>query len=455
MTPKAKFFDWIEDYCLNQLNENEKKQFETELKRNRELREEVKLLKEIQLAITEKEISNIKEELNVIANSKEVKDKGSFDLLDDFTDIHEITETIPPEDLINYYDSLPKVHVYHHELSANENIHQFYKEQNKASNKVEEQEMHGFAFDDLEGMEEAIMEKDILNLRNTISQVSKSEKSKFSKEEIDKYLNGELKGSEFKKYEAEIDHNIEDYIDDELQGELREEFLAELNENTDLKPEVNMRSDVNQAIGGKDILLLRDKLKSARESAENTEIKSIVPNNTVKLLAAWKRVAVVIILLLGIAGLYNIGFNSTDKMYHSYYESPSWSPERSSAHNNHNYIKEANIYYQQGDYERALPIYDLGLKNVNEKEKFVFHFYKGASLQNMQLFEEAIPEYNRVIEQGDNYFIEEAEWYKSLCYLELGDRKMARQNLEAVVEKNGYYKKDAKSILRYLKFSIK
>ena len=500
MIPKTEFFEWIEDYCLEQLNETNRIKFEKELSKNTELREEVKFQKEILSAIKETDITELRDKLENIAKSGQKN--GSFELLDEFADIQDITDAISPEDLINFYDSLPKVHVYQHERTTNENIHQYYKDQNEFAENKEEGELSDLDdFNDLEGLEEAILEKDIFNLRDTLAQVAKTVEPQFSAEDIDKYINGELTGQKREQFEAEMaqnralqeevelhlemetaiqendilelrnritqimetetswnvsEHNIEDYIDGELEGELLEEFMAELNENTDLMAEVKMRSDVNEAIGEKDIFSLRDELKTARKSAENTEIKSIVPNTTVKLISAWKRGAAVIILLLGIAGFLNVGVNSVDELYHSSYQAPSWSPERSVASSeNQNYIKEANIYYSQENYEKALPLYDLGLKNVDEKDKFVFHFYKAASLQNMELFSKAIPEYKMVIKQGENYFIEEAEWNMTLCYLKLGKRNIAKNQLQAIINKNGYYKNEAKATLRRLKYSFR
>jgi hypothetical protein len=39
MIPKTKLFEWIEDYLMDALSQSEKKEFETELQRNSELRE--------------------------------------------------------------------------------------------------------------------------------------------------------------------------------------------------------------------------------------------------------------------------------------------------------------------------------------------------------------------------------------------------------------------------------
>ncbi|MDX9697747.1 MAG: hypothetical protein RBT49_18285, partial [Bacteroidales bacterium] len=106
--------------------------------------------------------------------------------------------------------------------------------------------------------------------------------------------------------------------------------------------------------------------------------------------------------------------------------------------------------YINGNYEKAIELYDIAIKE--ETEKFVFHFYKGASLQNMNKLEEAIPEYNQVIKHGDNMYLEEAEWNKSMCYLKLGNKELAKTQLEAIMARNGYYKKDAKAVLKRIKY---
>ena len=79
MIPKAEFFEWIESYCLEQLSGIEKQQFEAELKHNSDLRDELRLQKDIQSAITEKDVTTLREKLNEIAqNSNKIKRKWFF-----------------------------------------------------------------------------------------------------------------------------------------------------------------------------------------------------------------------------------------------------------------------------------------------------------------------------------------------------------------------------------------
>jgi hypothetical protein len=56
MIPKTNFFDQIEDYCLGQLEDKFKLEFETELKNSRLLSNELELWLEIKSAIEEKVI---------------------------------------------------------------------------------------------------------------------------------------------------------------------------------------------------------------------------------------------------------------------------------------------------------------------------------------------------------------------------------------------------------------
>lgn len=504
MIRKAEFFDWIEDYFLEQLNEGERSEFEAEMQFNDELKEEVNLHKGIQSAIAEKDVLILRGKLEDISKQKDTngKETGSFELLDDFSDIKEITGTLAPEDLINFYDSLPKVHVYHHELTSDENVHQFYKEQDKSEFNDIEDSLDDFDIEGFDGLEEAIMEKDILNLRDTLSQVAKFVKPQFSGVDIDNYINGELKGTDLGHFENELKQNrklqgevelhrelknavqegdilglrgqltkimetetswnvskqsIEDFIDGVLEDELLDEFNVELDENTDLMAEVSLRKKVNESIGEKDIFSLRDELKSARKNAESKEIISIVPETNFSIHRMWKTSAAILIFLIGMAGVLNNGISSLDKVYDKYYEVPNWSPERSVTSGlsySLQYYQEGNLHYVNGEYEKAIKVYDKALLNI-DNEKYVFNFFKGASLQNLDRYQEAIPEFNQVISNGDNMFIEEAEWFKSLCHLKLGNNNMARRELLAIIERNGSYEKNAKAVLRRLKYSIK
>lgn len=502
MTPKAEFFGRIEDYCLNLLDAKEKQEFEQELATNEELREEVQLHKDIQAAVLEMDVIDLKGTLDEIhkENVVESPGNGSFALLEELTEIEELKDELTFEELINSFESLPKVHVYQHEKTSNENVHRFYEEQLNGADagEMEEEDLNGFDMEGLEGLEEAVLETDILNLRDTLKQVAKSVEPQYSVEEIDEYLNGEMGDEILAEFESELKQNsalleevglhkdiegaleeadimklrddmrnimetetswnvseqsIEDFIDGLLEEDLLEEFSAELKENTDLMAEVALREQINNAVGEKDVQSLRASLSDARKSAQENEVKSIVmPRFDLHSTRFWRNSVAMVIVLVGLAGLLNTGLQSTDNTYDKYFESPTWASERS-ASSAHDDIQTARLAFQQENFQTTINV--LEKTPFTDDEAFVKDFYLALSYQNLNNLDKAIDEYSKVIDHGNNLFIEEAEWYRSLCYLKLNKKAKAKQELLAVIDRKGHYEKDAKAVLRKLRYSLK
>lgn len=499
MIPKTNFFDLIEDYCLEQLDDDVKLEFEAELIKNPGLRNELNLWRDIQKAVVEKEIISLRNELGKVVqqNTSNISFDESFELLKEFAEVQEISEMLSSEELINFYDSLPKAHVFHHISTSNENIHQFYKTQNNTEYVKAEDELFDFDFEEFEGLEEAILEKDILQLRQTLKQVAKSVEPQFSVEEIDEYITGELSERDHIDFETNLFQNrnlqsevklhreiekaiqendimelrnqisdilrtetswsvseksIEDFIDGVLEGELLEEFEMELKDNTDLIAEVELRKQVNKAILEKDILDLRNQLNIAREASEVKKVKMLIPETKEGQIKFWRRSVAVIIVLIGLAGVLTNGFISVSRTYDSYFEAPAWSPERS-VNSDITLLQEANRAYLNADYAKV--VQTLNRIPGSNVENPVFDFYKAASFQKMNNYNEAVEAYTRVINNGDNLFIEEAEWYRSLCYLKVGDIDKAKVELLAVIQRKSHYENQAKAVIRRLKYSLK
>ena len=497
MTPNVNYFEQIEDYCQELLTDNVKLQFETRLKQDAELRFEVKLRREIEEAIVEQDIISLRNKLkNVDSQNKNSNSQNnSFDLLDNLTEVQELSDELTPEELINYYDSMPKVHVHQHEIAESENVHQFYKEQNRANTESELENSDDLDFEEFEGIEEAILEKDIINLRHALSQVAKSMEPQFGVEEIDDYLNEALTGNEMAEFKDELlnnselqkeielhkeieeaiaetdildlrnqmsqivksetswnvsEQNIEDFIDGELDEALFEEFNAELEENSDLMAEVELRRQVNDAAGEQDIQELRAVLKETKELAESNKVRKMIPEVPARLHNFVRASVAVVILLIAVAGVFNSGYLSMQNTYDKFFELPAWSAERSVSANV-TLLQEAQGAFAKGDYAGVVNLLENSAEATENNP--VFRFYAGASLQKMDKLNEAIADYTKVIDHGDNLFIEEAEWYRSLCYLKLENKLEAKQELLAVIKRKGYFERDAKAVLRRLKFT--
>jgi len=499
MTRNNDFFDQIDDYCLEQLSNSEKLEFEAELTLNPELNNEMELWMDIRQAVQEKEVLNLREELCKVAAQKNsiLSGSESFDLLNEISDFQEITEILSPEELINYFDSLPKAHAYLHEASPKENTHHFYKEQN--GHKVDDitEDFEDFDLLEFDGLEEAILEKDILQFRQTLKQVAESVQPQFNVEDIDEYLNNELAGDDLLDFESALfknhalreevklqkgiddalgefdviglrdqisnilrsetswnvtEQSIEDFVDGILEGDLLDEFNSEFGDNSDLQAEVTLRKQVNEAIGEKDIFDLRSKLNSARELSDSKKVTMIIPNTKSEQIRFWRNSVAIFILLVGLAGVFRNVIFTDDRMYESYYTTPSWSPERSVS-SELSLLQQANAAYSNADYSNVILI--LNQLPTSAANNPVYQFYKAASLQNLQDYSKSIELYSMVIEQGDNLFVEEAKWYRSLCYLKIGNEETAKQELLAVIERKGHFENDAKALLRRLRYTMK
>ena len=503
MTPKTEFFNRIEDYYQEQLSKEHKLEFEKELAQNAALNDELNFQTDIRNSILEKDIISLRGKLAkvVIQTPDKSISTDSFDLLTDFSDFEGINETLTPEELINFYDSLPKVHVYRHQTSSNENIHHFYKSQKEDHDLVSDNDFGeevDFVDDfDLEGLEEAILEKDILEFRQILRQVAKAFEPQFSIEQIDSYLNGELPEKALSEFEKDLsmsrslqqevqllsevnaaisesdvmnlrkklsaivqaetswqvsERSIEDFVDGLLAGSELDEFRSELRDNKDLLAEVNLRRQINELLAENDILDLQKELHMAKKQTQSQKVRMLMPETKLQQPKFWRNSVAIIVLLLGIAGVLGNGIASVDSLYESYYDSPSWSPERSVS-SDMSYLQQANLAFTGGDFNQVIHILETVPANVAKNP--VFQFYQAASLQNLGKYTEAISGYNRIIVNNDNLFIEEAEWYRSLCYLKMGNKWEARQQLLAVINRKGYFADDAKTILRRLRYSFK
>jgi tetratricopeptide (TPR) repeat protein len=63
-------------------------------------------------------------------------------------------------------------------------------------------------------------------------------------------------------------------------------------------------------------------------------------------------------------------------------------------------------------------------------------------------YPEAKRSFGKVIDNNNNLYIDQAEWYLALCYIKTDEREKAIQQLEKIKNEDGIYRNDAKKILR-------
>jgi ribosomal protein L22 len=508
MNRKTDYYLLINRYLSNELTEAELSEFEFEIKFNPDLSEELNLHREVQQAVQEQDIVSMRENMNNILHHQVsvtenndrksiIPDSFNFGLAEELTSTNNFDGSISIDDIKNFTHSIPKIHLYQHISAAKENIYQFYKEQYEYDS-LNDQESHSQLDNVLfEDIKSALVETDLLDLRANLKQIAANMPYHAeSLKEIDSYVYDSMDKEQRSKFEEKVRFNnslandiqlfkdvdlavaekdimdlraslqkiqkskpqsvsiekIEGYIYEELTEHETALFEAALTDSNELNSEVELIRNIDRAIQEKDIMLLRDNLSNI--AAENIEDRKTERSINIR----FRRrkmvlsIAAACLLLLGITGILS-RYSSEDNIYKEFYTKyETTGVSRSSNSNADQTLSLALQKFNNQDYESALNL----LQEVIAKDQsnIVGRFYSGVSLQELGKYKNAIKEYEVVVVDKDNLFIEQAEWYIGLCYIQINEDKKAIQQFKKIANSQGFYQQKAISILKKMKNKI-
>lgn len=276
-------------------------------------------------------------------------------------------------------------------------------------------------------IDRAVGEEDIMELRSSMEAISRSEVSHSrTSAQIEKYLSGELD-----------------------QGSMAS-FEEELAINPGLIRDVNLHRETEEAIEEKDIMELRASLSRIRERKESPQEKTkrgITLPSAHRL--AWYAAAASVILVLSIAGFIRSRSYTSSDIYAQYYSPYKGSVMFRSAPAGELSIEtEAMMHFNRENYDAALSLFKKILKR-NENNPAV-NFYSGTIYQDRKLYDKALSSYAKVTEHNDNLLVEQARWYIALCYLESDKRRRALEEFRKIALEGGYYTTRALEIIEKL-----
>ena len=499
MTHEPKMSRLLDDYLQGLMNDDQMLEFEKQLGENPQLHEDLMLIQEIEASITETDINElrmlIKSVMNEKTNSSE-KLTAQFNLAEE-TFIEGFVDQFPlDQDIIEYLEALPKIHIVNHHRNDSEVLLQVYKDQQKITEIVEGEDdfMSGNEWFD---MEEAIQEKDIMNLRENLKQIQTSVYThNYSIEEMESYMEGTMSSNQLELFEEELTVNaalnadvellfdldealsetdifelresvqlimtketssshslaeIESFIYDELDDEIRDSLANEIYENYDLRAEINLIRELDEALAEKDILQLRDDLRRLSVEISATEEKSFIPFNHSSIgLKRLATVAAVLLMILGSSLMIRFFATPSVPVSDIYNESPvAITSFRSAVADVNAQLLNGFELYNNNDFSGALSYFQTVLET--DKENAAARFYAGASHQNLEEFGKAVGEYKNVIEHNDNMFVEQAEWYMALCLVRLNEKEKAMAVLGAIISRDSFYQEKAEVLLKKLK----
>lgn len=111
-------------------------------------------------------------------------------------------------------------------------------------------------------------------------------------------------------------------------------------------------------------------------------------------------------------------------------------------------LDEALNYFNKGRFGKCISQFDL-LLNHNPNDVNA-QFYIAVCNVRLEMYGRALPLLDQVLASPNNVFHQEAQWYKALALIGKGERENAKVVLQQIVDKKGFYKKQAKEKLAQL-----
>ncbi len=502
MIRKSEHFEQIDRYLDSELTQPELSELESQLAIDSDLADELNLHLDVEHAIEENEVISLRENLNKIIHNQSdteninVLDAFSFGLSEELSSWENLNHQINSDAIRNLEHSFPKIHLYQHKIAGKENIHQFYKEQADANPVSEEESFSAYEENLFSEIQNALEESDILEIRANLKQVAQSMPAhQYSAEQIDDYvfdrLDTELRAQfeeelamnaslandvqlirdidlawaendimdlraslkEIQKSEAQTSTRIEEiegYIYNQLSDQQMISFEAELAENKELLAEINLIRDIDLALNENDVMQLRSSIQGiAGQIASEKQTERSFAGRFKARKIVYAAVAASLIILLSISGLLSRQA-SQGELYQKFYATyQTTGINRSASLATDQSLSAALQRFDNKEYENTISL----LQQVigRDPKNMVGHFYAGVSLQETRKYQMAIGQYQTVIADKDNLFVEQASWYIGLCYLQTNDDKKAYTQFKKIAENKGFYQEKAQAILRKMK----
>lgn len=236
---------------------------------------------------------------------------------------------------------------------------------------------------------------------------------------------------------------IERYNSGEMSESEKQWFLKEIEGNEGLRSEVEMRRQTDAILKNQNVMSLRSKLADIEAKRSATVIAKRRPYLNYAAAVGGLLIVGSLIFLPG-------GNVSTEKIMQEYYK-PYDPPttQRAAVAGTDGDFTMALEFYKTKDYERAAALFSKVLES--RPGDMQVELLNGVSKFEEKKYPEAKQSFGKVIDDKNNLYIDQAQWYLALCYLNTNETEKAKQLLTAIEKEDGIYKKEARKIIRGLK----
>lgn len=244
---------------------------------------------------------------------------------------------------------------------------------------------------------------------------------------------------------TENNHLIEEFLDGNLKSKGIQLFLKQKEKDFKFAEEYIIRLEINDAIQDKDLIEFRKILADQRNRFTK---KSPYISARREVLKNWHLAAASFSLVVVAGGLWYILSNqpaSTDKIVATYYKPAQPSMQvRSAKLNTEESMKEAFSFYRENNFESALMYFNSIGSQITAK------FYSGICYIEMKDYNKAVESFEYIVEDNDNLFVEQSEWYLGIIYLMNSQNDEAITQFTKISSSDSYYADQAKEILSYI-----
>jgi tetratricopeptide (TPR) repeat protein len=240
--------------------------------------------------------------------------------------------------------------------------------------------------------------------------------------------------------------NIEAYIQGDLNDREVKAFEHALQHDQHLASEYQLRKDIEDALMDEDILDLKDQMQDIMKEKQTS------PLIWFKRKAVMGALVGALVLSLGSLGYFAARNNqapTTDQVFEKYYEPYSVTiTDRSASAELNSLLTTAMQKYKDQEYTQALQLFQQVLE---QRDDVAANLYSGISYMEIEKYKKASESFDKVIQDNDNLYVNQARWYMSMCYIRLGNINNARNLLQALSEQSDYYREKATEVEKKLR----
>jgi len=283
---------------------------------------------------------------------------------------------------------------------------------------------------------------------------------------VEKYLEGEMKGEELRRFELEILRNPELATEVErirkLDSFARKQYARLRNSSELVEDYEDLQHVVDESILRDDLESLeirkisnndsqyqdfREKVKAAslrKDIRENYKNKVLISKKTILIAAASFALLLAFSLIIVFTRFVSIEPALVYEKFYEPYTADLLIRDLVTTSDDpyHSGLSE----YQQANYGMALDHFNQ-IPSGSEANNVIF-LLKGICYMELGQFENAILSFDFL--SDDPVLTDYGKWYKGLCYLKLDQPEHAREEFIQITEHGEYFIKKAKSILKSL-----